>query len=206
MSITNYSDLKTQVANYLGRTDLTSQIPNFISFAELRLSRDLRIRQMLKTATATMTAGDSTVGLPSDFLQMRDLFINGTPRIAISYLTPSNFTRDSRASESGKPVFYTMRGAEFEFAPVPDFAYTLQMLYYAKPDALSDSNTSNVFLANCPDALLYGALVEAEPYLMNDARTELWTNLYRAAINNLNTSDDEAEYSGVPIAMKFSTR
>lgn len=206
MSITNYSDLKTQVANYLGRADLTSQIPNFISFAELRLSRDLRIRQMLKTATATMTAGDSTVGLPSDFLQMRDLFINGTPRIAISYLTPSNFTRDSRASESGKPVFYTMRGAEFEFAPVPDFAYTLQMLYYAKPDALSDSNTSNVFLANCPDALLYGALVEAEPYLMNDARTELWTNLYRAAINNLNTSDDEAEYSGVPIAMKFSTR
>lgn len=206
MSITNYSDLKTQVANYLGRTDLTSQIPNFISFAELRLSRDLRIRQMLKTATATMTAGDSTVGLPSDFLQMRDLFINGTPRIAISYLTPSNFTRDSRASESGKPVFYTMRGAEFEFAPVPDFAYTLQMLYYAKPDALSDSNPSNTFLANCPDALLYGALVEAEPYLMNDARTELWTNLYRAAINNLNTSDDEAEYSGVPIAMKFSTR
>ena len=204
--ITNYSDLKTQVANYLGRTDLTSQIPNFISFAELRLSRDLRIRQMLKTATATMTAGDSTVGLPSDFLQMRDLFINGTPRIAISYLTPSNFTRDSRASESGKPVFYTMRGAEFEFAPVPDAAYTLQMLYYAKPDALSDSNPSNTFLANCPDALLYGALVEAEPYLMNDARTELWTNLYRAAINNLNTSDDEAEYSGVPIAMKFSTR
>lgn len=206
MSITNYSDLKTQVANYLGRTDLTSQIPNFISFAELRLSRDLRIRQMLKTATATMTAGDSTVGLPSDFLQMRDLFINGTPRIAISYLTPSNFTRDSRASESGKPVFYTMRGNEFEFAPIPDAAYTLQMLYYAKPDALSDSNTSNTFLANCPDALLYGALVEAEPYLMNDARTELWTNLYRAAINNLNTSDDEAEYSGVPIAMKFSTR
>lgn len=206
MSITNYSDLKTQVANYLGRTDLTSQIPNFISFAELRLSRDLRIRQMLKTATATMTAGDSTVGLPSDFLQMRDLFINGTPRIAISYLTPSNFTRDSRASESGKPVFYTMRGNEFEFAPIPDAAYTLQMLYYAKPDALSDSNPSNTFLANCPDALLYGALVEAEPYLMNDARTELWTNLYRAAINNLNTSDDEAEYSGVPIAMKFSTR
>lgn len=206
MSITNYSDLKTQVASYLGRTDLTSQIPNFISFAELRLSRDLRIRQMLKTATATMTAGDSTVGLPSDFLQMRDLFINGTPRIAISYLTPSNFTRDSRASESGKPVFYTMRGAEFEFAPVPDAAYTLQMLYYAKPTALSDSNASNAFLANCPDALLYGALVEAEPYLMNDARTELWTNLYRAAVNNLNTSDDEAEYSGVPIAMKFSTR
>lgn len=206
MSITNYSDLKTQVANYLGRTDLTSQIPTFISFAELRLSRDLRIRQMLKTATATMTAGDSTVGLPSDFLQMRDLFVDGNPRIAISYITPSTFTRDARATESGKPVFYTMRGSEFEFAPIPDAAYTLQMLYYAKPTALSNTNTSNAFLANCPDALLYGSLLEAEPYLMNDARTELWTNLYRAAINNLNNADDQAEYSGVPISMKLSTR
>ena len=104
MSITNYSDLKTQVANYLGRSDLTSQIPTFISFAELRLSRDIRIRQMLKTATATMTGGDSTVGLPSDFLQMRDLFVEGVPRISVSYLTPSNFTRDARATDSGRPV------------------------------------------------------------------------------------------------------
>lgn len=206
MSITNYSDLKTQVANYLGRTDLTSQIPTFISFAEIRLSRELRIRQMLKTSTATMTGGDSTVGLPSDFLEMRDLFVDGNPRIAVSYVTPSNFTRDTRATESGKPVFYTMRGQEFEFAPVPDTNYTLQMLYYAKPTALSDSNTSNVFLANCPDALLYASLLEAEPYLMNDARTEVWTNLYRAATNNLNNSDEQAEYAGVPISMKIASR
>lgn len=206
MAITNYSDLKTQVANYLGRSDLTSQIPNFISFAELRLNRTLRIRQMLKTATATMTGGDSTVGLPTDFLQMRDIFVDANPRIAISYITPSNFTRDARATESGKPVFYTMRGVEFEFAPIPDTNYTLQMLYYAKPDALSDSNPSNVFLANCPDALLYGALLEAEPYLMNDARLATWTTLYNAAVDRMNASDDESEYAGVPISMKFSTR
>lgn len=206
MAITNYSDLKTQVANYLGRSDLTSQIPNFISFAELRLNRTLRIRQMLKTATATMTGGDSTVGLPTDFLQMRDIFVDANPRIAISYITPSNFTRDARATESGKPVFYTMRGVEFEFAPIPDTNYTLQMLYYAKPDALSDSNPSNVFLANCPDALLYGSLLEAEPYLMNDARLATWTTLYNATVDRMNASDDESEYAGVPISMKFSTR
>lgn len=206
MSITNYSNLKTQVANYLARQDLTSQIPTFISFAEIRLARELRIRQMLKTATATMTGGDSTVGLPSDFLQMRDIFVDGTPRISVSYLSPSNFTRDARTTDSGKPVFYTIRGNEFEFAPVPDTNYTLQMLYYAKPDALSDSNTSNAFLANCPDALLYGSLIEAEPYLMNDARVELWTNLYRAAVTQLSDSDDDAEYSGVPLSMKLATR
>lgn len=206
MSLSNYSDLKTQVANYLARSDLTSQIPLFITLAELRLSRDIRIRQMLKTSTATMTGGDSTVGLPSDFLATRDVFIDGTPRITVSYLTPSNFSRDARATDSGKPVFYTLRGQEFEFAPIPDTNYTIQMLYYAKPDALSNTNPSNVFMANCPDALLYGALLEAEPYLMNDNRTELWTNLYRAAINNLNTSDEESEYSGVPISMKLASR
>ena len=78
--LTNYSDLKTTVANYLGRSDLTSQIPDFISLAEIRLARELRIRQMLDTATATMSINDSTVGIPPDFLAMRDIFIDGGER------------------------------------------------------------------------------------------------------------------------------
>ena len=67
MAITTYSDLKTTVANYLARSDLTSVIPDFIQLAEYRLQRDLRIRQMLVVATASTTAGDSTLGLPTDF-------------------------------------------------------------------------------------------------------------------------------------------
>ena len=74
MSIATYSDLKTKVASYLARTDLTDQIPDFIRFAELRLRRELRIRQMLKSVTTTTTGGDSTVELPSDFLEARDFF------------------------------------------------------------------------------------------------------------------------------------
>lgn len=206
MALTNYSDLKTTVANYLGRSDLTSQIPDFISLAEIRLSRELRIRQMLKTATATMTPGDATVGLPSDFLEMRDIYIAGNPRIAVSYQTPSTFSRNARADESGQPVFYTMRGLEFEFAPVPDAAYTLQMVYYAKPDAMSNTNPSNVFMANAPDVLLYGALLEAEPYLMNDARAQVWNTFYNVAVEKLKVSDDESEYAGVPLKMTLTSR
>jgi hypothetical protein len=204
MALANYSDLKTTIANYLGRTDLTNQIPDFISLAEIRMSRALRIREMLKTATATTTSGDSTVGLPSDFLEMRDLFVDGTPRYPLSYVTPSIFTRNLNSSLSGRPVVYTMRGSEFEFGPVPDTAYEIQMIYYAKPQALSDTNPSNVFMANCPDALLYGSLVEAEPYLMNDARTEVWGTLYRNAISDLSVSDDQAEFAGVPLQIKLS--
>ena len=206
MALANFSDLQTSVANYLGRSDLTSQIPDFISLAELRLSRDIRTRRMLKTSTATMTVGDPTVGLPSDFLAIRDVFIQGLPRTVVSYLSPSAFSSNSRADQSGLPVFYTLRANELEFAPYPDSAYVVQMLYYFKPTALSVSNTSNEFMANYPDALLYASLLEAEPYLMNDQRAITWANLYNQAIDRINTSDEESEFSGVPLVMTVTTR
>lgn len=206
MALATYSDLQTSVANYLGRSDLTSQIPDFISLAELRLSRDIRTRRMLKTATATMTVGDATVGLPSDFLAIRDVYIQGLPRTVVSYLSPSAFSSNARADQAGLPVFYTLRANELEFAPYPDSAYVVQMLYYFKPTALSASNTSNEFLANYPDALLYASLLEAEPYLMNDQRAITWANLYNQAIDRINTSDEESEFSGVPLVMTVTTR
>jgi hypothetical protein len=206
MAITNYTGLKASVASYLGRSDLTAQIPDFITLAEYRLQRNLRVRQMLKTATANTTAGDSTVGLPSDFLELRDIYIDARPRFTLSYLSPSAFSRDARAADSGRPNFYTLRAAEIELAPIPDTAYSLVMLYYAKPTPLSDSNTSNVFLANAPDALLYGALLEAEPYLYNDNRVAIWSNFYNSALESLNVSDESSEYSGVPLQMSVTSR
>lgn len=206
MALANFSDLQTSVANYLGRSDLTSQIPDFISLAELRLSRDIRTRRMLKTSTATMTVGDPTVGLPSDFLAIRDVYIQGLPRTVVSYLSPSAFSSNARADQAGLPVFYTLRANELEFAPYPDSAYVVQMLYYFKPTALSVSNTSNEFMANYPDALLYASLLEAEPYLMNDQRAITWANLYNQAIDRINTSDEESEFSGVPLVMTVTTR
>jgi hypothetical protein len=206
MAFTNYSDLKTTVANYLGRSDLTTQIPDFIRLAETRMARELRTRMMLKSATTPMVAADAKVALPTDFLEVRDLYIRGNPRMPVSYLSPSAFTRDARADESGKPFYYTVLAAEFLFAPVPDTAYTLEILYYGKPTVLSDSNTSNVFLANYFDALLYGALAEAEPYLINDARVQMWISMYDRAVNNINESDEGSEYSGVPLQMKVTSR
>lgn len=206
MGISNYTDLQATIASYIGRTDLTSVIPDFITLAETRIARQLRTRQMLKSATATMTAGDNTVGLPSDFLEMRDLYVQGNPRIVVTYLTPSAFTRDARAMDSGKPVYYTILGAELCFAPIPDAAYVLDMLYFYKPDALSSTVPSNVFLANYADALLYGALAESEPYLMNDARVQTWAGLYDRAINNIIGADENSEYSGVPLQMKLTSR
>ena len=161
MAFTSYTDLKSTVADYLARSDLTTQIPDFITLAENRLRRDLRIRQMLKYVTTNTVAGDGTVALPSDFLAMRDLHIETNPVSVIEYQSPSNFFRNARTTDSGLPTMYTVLATEFKFAPVPDSAYTLHMLYYAAPTYLSSTNSSNAFLANCPDLLLYAALGEA---------------------------------------------
>jgi hypothetical protein len=206
MGFATYTELKTSIANYLGRSDLTAVIPDFITFAEIRLAREIRTRKVLKPATATMTGGDNTIGLPSDFLEMRDLFIQGNPRNTVSYLSPSAFTRDARTGASGKPVYYTIIGEEIQFAPIPDTAYTLEMLYFYKPTALSTSVASNAYLANYPDALLYASLAEAEPYLMNDARVQTWATLYDRATSDINTSDENSEYSGVPLTMQLTSR
>jgi len=206
MAYTNYTDLQASVAGYLGRSDLSSQIPDFIRFAEIRLARDLRTRSMLKSATALTVAGDARVALPTDFLEIRDLFVQGNPRMPVTYLSPSAFTRDARADESGLPVFYTVLASEFQFAPQPDTVYTLEILYYARPTVLSSTTASNVFLANYPDALLYGALLEAEPYLINDDRSQTWATLYDRSIKNISDADQGGEYSGIPLQMKITSR
>lgn len=206
MAFSSYSELKTTIANYLARSDLTSVIPDFIRLAEFRLCRDIRTRQMLVVATAATTGGDPTVGLPTDFLEMRDIHLNTTPVTTLRYKAPNAFYETSRVTDGGKPIDYTILGSEMQLAPNPDTTYTLQMLYYAKPTALSDTNASNVFLANYPDALLYASLAEAEPYLMNDARIQTWATLYDRAMSAINTTDQSSEYSGQPMSMSYNVR
>lgn len=204
MAISTYAELQTTIANYLARNDLNSIIPDFIKLAENRLSRDLRIRQMLSVATAQTTPGDSTVGLPTDFLEMRDIHLDTNPVVTMTYMAPSNFYQKARTKEAGKPVNYTVLAAEMQLAPIPDAQYTLQMLYYVKPKALSTDNVSNVWLAYCPDALLYASLAEAEPYLMNDERLGTWGALYERAISSISLADQGSEYGGQSMVMTFN--
>jgi hypothetical protein len=181
-------------------------IPTFIQLAELRLRRELRTRQMLVVATASTTGGDSTVGLPTDFLEMRDIHVNTNPITTLAYSAPNAFYNSYRVTESGKPTEYTVLATELQLSPVPDSAYQLQMLYYAQPYFLSDTNTGNVFLTNYPDALLYASLGEAEPYLMNDARLQTWASLYDRAISSIALADQSSEYSGQPMSMSYNVR
>jgi hypothetical protein len=137
---------------------------------------------------------------------MRDLHIETNPVSVIEYQTPSNFFRNARTTESGIPTMYTVLATEFKFAPVPDGVYTLHMLYYGSPTYLSSTNSSNAFLANCPDLLLYAALGEAEPYLMNDERLQTWASLYQRGIDSISSSDESGEFASSPLSISLATR
>lgn len=202
MSLSTYADLKTTVANYLARTDLTDQIPDFIALAERRMRREVRIREMLVSVELTATAGNNLLSLPADFLEARDMVVVGNPTQPMNYLSPSALSRNPLSSVSGKPKEYTILANQFQLSPSPDFAYTLNLLYYANPTFLSDANQSNVFLVNVPDMLLYASLLEAEPYLMNDARLPTWVSMYERASASVDKSNETGQYSGVPLSIK----
>ena len=194
MAFTNYTSFVTVVGNYLARSDLSAQIPDFITMAQYRMTRDLRVTEMLKVATTSTTGGDGTVALPADFLETKEVHLQGNPPVTIEYQTPDLFFRNKQSTNSGKPYYYSIIDQEFKFAPQPDSTYTLEMLYFAKPDFISASNPSNIYLANFPDALLYATLAEAEPYLMNDARMATWASLYDRAITDIMKNDKGKQY------------
>jgi hypothetical protein len=111
MAFTNYTSFVTVVENYLARTDLSSQIPDFIQLAQTRMSRDLRTEKMLKVATANSTAGDGTVALPSDMLEVREIHVQGNPVIRLEYQSPDLFFKNSQTTLSGMPYYFTMLGS-----------------------------------------------------------------------------------------------
>jgi hypothetical protein len=199
MALTTYAELQTAVANYLARTDLTSQIPDFIYLAETRLRRQLRINEMLTQTSLTVSANQIT--LPTDFLELRDIHFENNPVWTLEYQSPDLFYRNLQTETSGITVYYTMIANNIKFAPTPNTSDAVSMLYYQKPAYLSSTVTTNVWTENCVDALLYGSLAEAEPYLMNDPRLQTWAQLYERAISDITKSNLGKQYPNTELSV-----
>ena len=201
MSISTYSDLQTSVANGLHRSDLNALIPDFIALAESKLSGDLQARSMEVRTTLTTTAGNAYVTLPTDMLEMHRLTVKSDPVYVLSYRSPDELQQDYPYTTTGKPAVFAILGSEMQLAPIPDSAYTLELVYKQKIPALSNSNTSNWLLAQWPNAYLYGALCAAQPYIANDQRLPTFQALYQEAVDGINGID---WYSGT--TMKVRTK
>ena len=206
MSISNYTELKDAVANWMDRDDLTARIPEFIALAEARYNRLLRIRAMESKQKADTVAGQRSLALPSRFLQMRNLQMNTDPVTPMQYVTPEIYDRlYGGGSGSGTPNFYTVIANELQLGPQPSSVQEIEMLFYEKFEPLSDSATTNWIITNAPDVYLYGSLLEAEPFIMNDGRTALWQNQFELAINAIQDADERDRHSGSALRVTTAT-
>lgn len=194
MSLSNYTDLKSAVANWLNRssdTSLVSVVPDLITLAETRFNRLLRLNAQDTTSSGTLSG--PLISIPSDLVDLKRITVavNGT-EYDLRYLSPEDF--DNYASLSGAPLVYTSQTNSYSVAPGPDSNYAYTIYYAAKFAALSDASPTNWLLTNAPDVYLYGALLEAEPFLKNDARIPLWASAFQNSIDALVEQDKDMRF------------
>jgi hypothetical protein len=205
MALNTYSALKTSIANWLNRSDLTSEISeDFIVLTEKDFNSKLRIRKMI-TTDSSFTVDAETVALPTGFLQIRDMYIvEGGTKYALHYITPAQMDQIKGSSTSGQPSTFTIIGDNFRFAPTPASSYTATINYYKAFDALSDSNTTNYILTNHPAIYLYGSLYHAANFLggVEPARLQQWQGMYTTALERLERNDREDQYGNAPLQQR----
>ena len=146
-TITNYSTLKSTIADYLNRADLTSQIETFIQFAEADMNTRLRCREQIVRAEATSSA--EYVQLPADWLEAINLHIVGGQQ-PLRYITLDEADIVNKDQIYVGPHYYSLMNGAIEIVPAPAEDIDIEMIYYAKIPALSDQNTTNWLLRRLP--------------------------------------------------------
>jgi hypothetical protein len=151
--------------------------------------------EAVSTSISTV-AGTREYSLPTRFVQMKEFHLTTDPLTPLSYITPEMMTRMQAGSSKSKPQVYTIIADNVRLGPNPDAVYTTSMLYYQAFAALSDAATTNDMLTNNPDVYLYGTLLEAEPFIMNDERVPLWLAAFEKAVSDIQNQDNKDRHSG----------
>lgn len=195
-TITDYASLQAQIADYLNRADLTSQIPMFIQFVEGDLNNQLRVREQVVRAEATSSA--EFVQLPSDWLEAISLkMVSGVSPLRYVTLDQANLIKKEQLYT--QVTYYSIMDDAIELVPAPGDDVEIEMVYYKKIPALSDSVTTNWLLQKAPDAYLYGALTHAAPFLMDDQRIPVFAQFYGTRVAAMQAESDTAVHSGGPL-------
>ena len=185
MALANYTDLKAAVATALSRTDKTAEIVDWVTLAEKRLNRNLRLLQMETTASLTLSADATTIALPTGFLELIDLYYDS------DFWQPTQHTRVDvdflgEADSKARPNHFTISDT-LVFDRPADQAYAMTMVYYKAWDLASD--TTNWLMTNAPDAYLYSTLIASCPTTRNWSNAAQWADYLKASLKDLNTLD-----------------
>jgi len=178
-----YDSLCKDVVLYAERDDeeFVNQIPRFIMLAENDIATKVRGLGMIKVVSGKMTKGESAFQKPIRWRESVSFnYSNGRKR-AHAFLRTYEFCRRLSPDDTsqGEPRYYADYTAEhFLIAPAPADAYPFELRYYERPSPLSPSDQVNWTTQNAPQLILYATLLQAQPWLKNDARVALYKSMY----------------------------
>lgn len=201
MAINDYATLQSAVGDWLARADLTARIPDFISLAETRFNRELRVKQMQVSVTGTISLG--ILPLPADCREIQSLRVNvGGVYVELPPLPPEALQEILPAT--AYPIGYVVINGNVQLIGYQaDIEY--QLTYWQTIPALSAGQNWLILLH--PDIYLYGSLAQSAPFLRDDERLVTWGTLYRSAIDDVMAEDGRARYGNAPRqqpAMRFT--
>jgi hypothetical protein len=195
-----FTSLQSDIRNYLERGGATDpivfeQIPRLITLAERRIARELKIQGFQNVVTMTMQSDVAVYAKPDRWRDTISInYGTGTgnnTRVQV-YPRSYEYVREywPNETETDPPKFYADYNYNYWiFAPTPDAAYPVEILYYELPPLLDDTNQTNWLSEYAPNLLLYGSLVEATPFVKDDQRVQLWQSYYDRALAALNGED-----------------
>jgi hypothetical protein len=201
MALQTYTDLLEAIPRWVNKRALDDRAPDFIALAEADLEAKLRTREMQTTVEAPVTC--PTVNLPPDWLDATRLWIGGNTR-ALDFATPDMMVEvRSRWPGGGTPTHYGLNDSVIELAPQPTAEMSLWMTYYARIPRLDGDHPTNWQTTRDIGVYLFGALMQASAYLLDDARVAVWEKNYMARVAQLNMSSQVALHSGAPLKIRM---
>jgi len=190
--VLTYDNLITTVEQYLERNDaaVVNQIPTFITLCEFEIAQQIKTLGQQQVVESVMTAGNPVIPKPARWRKTVSMNVtsNGTPSPVLlrkyEYLLNYN-----SGGTSGLPLYY----ADYDYghwlvSPTPNQSYAFEVLYYERINPLSSTNQTNWLTQNAPNAMVFGTLLQAMPFLKNDQR-QIFQQKYSEAIELLSIED-----------------
>ena len=194
-SVMTYDSLVEDIQSYLERTDTGTldKIPRFIMLAEQIITSEIKFLGNLVVVGSNMVLGEATIAKPARWRKTVSMNVtvagDRQPVLLRTYEYLREYWPDP--SSTSIPLFYCDYDYEhWLIAPTPAAAYSYEVLYYERNQPLDSNNQSNWFTEYAPQALLYGSLLQAMPFLKNDERIPMWQSQYDkiiAVLQNENT-------------------
>lgn len=147
----------------------------------------------------SVTLSNNVAAVPTDYLALRIAYFSGQPeleKVSLERLY-KRYPRGTSAN-GGQTRYIARNGANFEFGPTVASG-TLLGTYYAKPTAIRSASSdaaSHFLITDCPDLCLYGTLLQAMPFIKDDARIVIWKGAYDMAVDSYRRRFTADRYSG----------